>query len=251
MTAKLKTGEVNLDTTGLVEKIIQSTTLQEAIRKAITDTLQKEMKIILEPYEERMKSLQTQLDDMEKEAEKYRDEVEQYSRRNNLRFFGIPEVETEDTDRIIKTIALEKLGLNLPEWAICRSHRVGQKNKEKPRPIIVKFVSYNIRKQVFTEKKKLKNSKITIKEDLTKQRLKLYNDTFQVVGMKNVWSYDGKIMIWDTLAKKKRVITSNEDLDQYRTARQENTKTSNETGALTTSNATAGITTRSVSRHKK
>lgn len=122
------------------------------------------------------------------------DGLEQYSRRNNLRFFGIGEHKNEDTDALVLAVISSKLGVNVSVDDIDRSHRVGRMNADdKPRAIIVKFVSYRTRALVFNSKKKLKASGISIKEDLTTFRLSLLKKATSVYGMGKVWSADGKI----------------------------------------------------------
>ncbi|XP_063953883.1 uncharacterized protein LOC129283295 [Lytechinus pictus] len=115
-------------------------------------------------------------------------EEEQYSRRNCLRLYGIPESDHEDTD------------------AVMRSHRVGAPrrpvDKEKPpRPtgIIVKFSSYRVRNLVIKNRKQLKGKHIGIEEDLTAtNRILLQKAKDEMNNNSNVtaaWSTDGKITV--------------------------------------------------------
>ena len=72
------------------------------------------------------------------------DSLEQYSRRNCLRISPVPEVPSESTDDIVKTVA-KTIGVTLPDNAIDRSHRVGKVTAggvNRDRPILVKFTSY-------------------------------------------------------------------------------------------------------------
>ncbi|KAJ4444279.1 hypothetical protein ANN_06071 [Periplaneta americana] len=64
--------------------------------------------------------------------------------------------EHEDTDIIAINIAAQ-IGVELEPRDIDRSHRVGKKG-ERPRAVIVKFVSYKKRREMFQNKRKLKNS---------------------------------------------------------------------------------------------
>ena len=48
-------------------------------------------------------------------------DLQQYSRRNNLRFAGIPELKGENTAEIIKRIAIDTLDVELDDWDIDRS----------------------------------------------------------------------------------------------------------------------------------
>lgn len=121
------------------------------------------------------------------------DELQQYQRRNAVRIFGIPERADENTDKLVVDLVKEKLNYALPASAICRSHRVGPKRGDKARPIIVKFISYRFRSEVFWRKKNLKDTGITISEDLTAARFQLLHVAMSRFGKSNVWSQDGRI----------------------------------------------------------
>ncbi|CAB4025447.1 Hypothetical predicted protein, partial [Paramuricea clavata] len=113
------------------------------------------------------------------------DNLEQYGRRNCLLFHGVKEQEgaatrsqTENTDAIVVSIMKEKLGLEISEADLDRSHRLGRKvpnvqSRPRPRPIIVKFLSYNIRSQVYRNKRILKGLGLGISESLTKKHAEL------------------------------------------------------------------------------
>ena len=140
------------------------------------------------------------------------DETEQYSCRNFLIFTGIKEdsdPSREDTDEVVIKICNTKLGLNITEDSIDRSHRLGrwhqfmsqsQTESETPRPraIIVKFMNYHNRCNVFHSKAKLKQTGIAIYENLTSRRLALLNAAKGIIGVKNVWSLEGKVFAMST-----------------------------------------------------
>ena len=83
------------------------------------------------------------------------DQQRQYSRRNCLLIHGVEENSNEDTDKLV--LDKNDLEINLTEVAIDRTHRIGdpKKKKKKAQPVIVKFVRYYDRKEVFSEKKYL------------------------------------------------------------------------------------------------
>lgn len=116
------------------------------------------------------------------------DNLEQYHRRNNVRIFGISESTDENTDSLVLDLFKNKMGLQLDPEKIDRSHRVGRKNpdKNRPRPIIVKFVSYRTRSLVYDNKSKLKGSGVLVREDLTRRRVALYRLMVATYGLKNV-----------------------------------------------------------------
>jgi len=121
------------------------------------------------------------------------DETDQYSRRNCLRIFGVKETPREDTDQLVLDVA-QRIKVDIDRNQIDRSHRIG-KPGPNPRPIIVKFVGYSPRRAMFMAKKILKGSGITIREDLTQQRLALLRRAAESYSEENVWTYDGAIMV--------------------------------------------------------
>ena len=130
------------------------------------------------------------------------DDFEQRSRNSCLLIHGINEVERENTDDVVIGIIKDKLNINLTYADIQRSHRIGKRNtnqritrlnKVNPRPIIFKFVSYRKRKEVFSQKKHLKGSNISITESLTANRLILYKAASNFYGKGMCWTNDDRV----------------------------------------------------------
>ncbi|KAF5282232.1 hypothetical protein FQR65_LT14400 [Abscondita terminalis] len=131
------------------------------------------------------------------ELSKAFDDLQQYTRRNSIRIFGLKEDRNENVDQAVISLFNDKLGVQLSVDNIDRCHRLGvvQPGVKKPRAVIVQFTSYRYRAKVFKEKKKLKGSGITIREELTRARLELLNKSCEKFGFKNVWSNDGVIIV--------------------------------------------------------
>ena len=122
----------------------------------------------------------------------------QYSVRNCLLFHGIKEEKDEDTDSIIINIVKEEMDIDILPNDLDRSHRTGNpKAKKKERPIIVKFVRYNLRHNIFKNKKLLNRKGVSITESLTKDRMAKLNEARETYGFRNVWTSDGKIFFKD------------------------------------------------------
>ena len=92
-------------------------------------------------------------------------DLEDRSRRDNLRVHGLKEVDSETwkkTEEILQQMirdVLELEGINIE-----RAHRVGNKSNEKnaPRTIIAKFSSYKDKQAILSVVKKLKGKDIYI-----------------------------------------------------------------------------------------
>ena len=139
------------------------------------------------------------------------DAVEQYSRRANLRFQGIPDSDGEDTDSLIITLINEQINVEprVQNTDIERSHRVGPKldkqGRRRVRPIIVHFAKERTRDVVYLGRFRLKDvnakrplEKIFINEDLTSTRASLAAEAWSIKKagkIQDTWTYNGNILI--------------------------------------------------------
>ena len=106
------------------------------------------------------------------------------------------ESDIEGTNTVVTKKLNELLQEKLTDIDIDRSHRIGRLKKGKQsRPIIIKFARYNIRNRVFKNKKKLKDTGISITESLTQKRMQMLTKARNEFLFKNVWTQDGKILV--------------------------------------------------------
>ena len=115
---------------------------------------------------------------------------------------GIVETDDEVThDLVIETIPT-KMNIEISPADLDRTHRIGKKKpgQNNPRLFIVKLSKYNVRKNVFTNKKNLKRSNVTITESLTPKRMEILKKTRIEHGFTNVWTSDttsnNEIVAW-------------------------------------------------------
>ena len=88
----------------------------------------------------------------------------------------------------------DNLELEISKKDIDRSRKIGKPNPRKKGPIIVEFVRYNDRHKAYSNRKKLKDSGISIIESLTAYRMGQLNKAQDEHGFRNVWTHDGKIL---------------------------------------------------------
>ena len=122
----------------------------------------------------------------------------QYSRRNCLIIHGeaVKSDSKEDTDQTAIKIFSEKLGINMTKSNLDRLHRLRSFTGNRPSLIIVKFLSYNLRNQVFQNRKKLKGSGLVITKALTPQKracVKRLTELRQQRLVLSNWTLDGRI----------------------------------------------------------
>lgn len=136
------------------------------------------------------------------------DVTQQLSKRNSLRFVGLPE---EDGERVIDTVVnFINITLNVhcsKRDIDCAFRLAKTDNAERPRVILVTFALNWIRNEVFSAKKVLKNSEVAIFEDLTKIRYDLLMHSKRKYGKSKVWSAGGNIYFWSDTENKKKIIS--------------------------------------------
>ena len=113
-----------------------------------------------------MKKLQIENEKLKpalKEAQENLVALENYTRRENLRFMNIPESRGENCQDIIYDVIENDLKINVEEILFHAVHRVGKlqnnsASSPRPRPIIARFAVRKDRDAVFHVKKRLKSS---------------------------------------------------------------------------------------------
>jgi hypothetical protein len=180
----------------LVEKLTNniSAAVIENLNAAMVDANRK-----IDDLNKEITFLKDELSKRKVEFEAGLDAAEQYSRRNNIRIYGLPEDPRENTDGMVVSLFKDKLNITIDASDIDRSHRVGRQltgdslRGGRSRPVLVKFSRYRIREKIYANKKLLKNTGIVIREDLTAHRLELYHSAVGKFGIHRVWTVDGRI----------------------------------------------------------
>ena len=129
---------------------------------------------------EELKSANAELENLEKDLVKDStnlENLEQYGRRQNLEFCGVPKKKNEDLTKIVVEFC-KLLGTEINQSDISIAHRLPDKpaisvnKKPEPPAIIARFVSRSLQNEIYGRQKFLKQ--IDIKQ-------------FSVAGMKNLY----------------------------------------------------------------
>ena len=98
---------------------------------------------------------------------------EVYNRRENLRFFGVPESTTgvQNTFSVMHNFLREELNLeNAENIEFQRAHRIGKKKPRETRPVIVRFLKFPEREMVFRRARELEGeTDVKVYSDLPKE----------------------------------------------------------------------------------
>lgn len=140
------------------------------------------------------------------------DQMEQYSRKNNLEIHGIPEAAYESMEEVVLKLA-QALEVPITSNDIEISHKLNTKGKKA---IIVKFQSHKVKSKLYRERRKLKHIAVTdlfpnlsaatvvqaqrifLNENLTSYRRRIMsraNEMRRDGELVSTWSMDGKIYV--------------------------------------------------------
>ncbi len=182
--------------------------LRTSNEKVINDVdslnnLQQVAEVSLEQMQETMESLEQKIETNlnNQPVQNKLDEVEQQSKLNNLRIFGLKEEEGEDVTKTIIDFANKDLKVKIQPNEI-EAKRMGsiQPMSLKPRDILITFDSRSLRNTIFRKRKMLRehNQEVYINEDLTTRRSFLF---FQARKFRKrqklfgAWTQAGNILI--------------------------------------------------------
>jgi hypothetical protein len=110
----------------------------------------------------------------------------------------VQEKEREDCLKVAGDFFSTQVKVSVNPVLLGRAHRIGPHKASSdsyPRPIIVRFLSYQERDKVWRSKKQLKGSGFLVTESLTAARKKVLQAAKDMLGPRNVWTQDGKIVM--------------------------------------------------------
>ena len=204
--------------------------VMKALVSSIVTPITSSIQEVLHKQTEQLNVISAELEKVETESrekdikirslERDIEELQQYGRRNAVIISGVGETEGENTDHIALDIANNKLNIKLEPHEISRSHRLGplRNGSVRPRNIVVKLATYNIRKRIYDARRSLRNTGIFTSEHLTRHRGNLFYEARQLLRsgrLKHVWTSDGRVLVrnHDGVVFPIRDIT---DLDTFR-----------------------------------
>ena len=174
----------------IVANVIEKVTLdiKHIIENAVTEALV--------AFRAEVDYLKTKIDTLENSliaASNRSDDIDQYSRRDNLKIAGlIVEKNVSYADSIIEFGS--QLGVHIVHTDISIAHKLPTKSKLSS--TLVRFNRRSVRNDLYLARKKIKytlNYKIYINEDLTHRRSNLLHSLKRDELTKSAWSYNGFI----------------------------------------------------------
>ena len=210
----------------LVDKVINKLKDSIDFNTAVIEELRSE----LNKRDQVITNLKQQLHKINEDFQEEIEQINNYSRRNNIKIHGIPELPQENVYTTMHKIG-KFLGCEIQQKDIDIAHRVPSSNKSLPRPIIVKFINRWQKHELMIAKKNKKirtssvgfsslDQHIFINDHLTpaaKGILRRAKD-LRSKGFKFVWSRDSKIFVRKDETSQVKIIKSIDDVEKLETA---------------------------------
>ncbi|XP_044745079.1 uncharacterized protein LOC123306941 [Coccinella septempunctata] len=160
------------------EAIMKTMETKLAEMEKSVNTIHDKLSSMKEEYDYKISELKTETEIAKSEKntlQKKFDQMDQFSRRSNLRILNFEENPSEQIrEEVIK---------------------VGKKNEGKARGVFIKLHDYMVKHKIYNKKRMLKGTGIIIREDLTGPRMELLGMAVDKYGMRNVWTDSGRIFI--------------------------------------------------------
>lgn len=143
-------------------------------------------------------------------------DLENYSRRENFRISGLKEKNGEDPVESVMGF-LTHHGFDITKKDIHVAHRVGKKAEGKHRPMIVRLFDRNKRNAILFKRKILKNSGMTISEDVSHLTMQTLIRVQKDDSVSNSWIRHGQVwVIHKDESEKPFTVQPHEQLDDAR-----------------------------------
>jgi len=192
------------------------------------DNIKSEMRILetkLSNQIDENSRLASQVEKYDAERRKTENDLEQYSRSNNIivggltekpntKEHGLPFETAPDTAKVVVDSFNHFLALDLDPADIDIAHRL-KRGKPGEKDVIIKFTSRLTKNEIMSKRKMLRNAGVFLRDDLTP----LNNQVFMSVKkkmpdeVKSVWWQNGSIFYRDRMDRKIRVTW--EDYDHW------------------------------------
>jgi hypothetical protein len=127
---------------------------------------------------------------------------EQYSRKSSLRIFGIPKEQGESCVTKVNNLLFDTMKLRgqIPTKIVEVAHRVGPRNQQGPRGMIVRLTRCEAkdtiirsRKVLKGSRKVLKGSRIVVRKELTTANYEWLQSLKMHHGVRDAWSWNTKL----------------------------------------------------------
>ena len=221
-------GELTKSFEPCMDRVVNTIEQKLTMRLDFQDREIHDLNVRLDTIEKRANELSVENIDLRSQIKLYQnridkiqsnhDDLEQYSRSDNLFIHGLPFDQSPEINlqaKVVDVINKNFSRVKISEADISVAHRVGRVPVStssssppgpitKTQPVVVRFIRRSVRNDVLASRKELKGKRLSITEQLTPARNQLLKKATELVGNQQAqaaWSHDGKILLKDLSGK--------------------------------------------------
>ncbi|CAH1964598.1 unnamed protein product [Acanthoscelides obtectus] len=195
----------------IIKQTIEELLSDDKFLTLISDKI--EQKLGIKESQQKMVELEKQIVDLRHAKNKLECDLgkfQQHARRKSFRIVGMKESHGISVLEQVLTLCEDNLKTRVLEENIENCFWLGRKKNEQ-RSVLFTVNSHNLKMKLLRNRKLLKGSGITLTEDMSPARYKLYQKAVQKWGKQKTWFYNGEI--WVKLRDNKLQIKTEEDLN--------------------------------------
>ncbi|KAK6169558.1 hypothetical protein SNE40_020591 [Patella caerulea] len=193
--------------------------LKTEIKKLVndaTDDIREQYDAVLGQNEQlhaEKREMQTKIDDLINNAQighrKANDAIrmanynEQYSRKMNIRIFGLPNQQSRELQTTFIETIKKLTEIDVANEEIIAIHSLPKRSPDKPNPVIVKIRNTESKSNIMKHRKLLLEKQLKLADDITKNNLGQMNRARENSHVDKVWYFNGAV--YAKAAGKKRV----------------------------------------------
>ncbi|KAK3104199.1 hypothetical protein FSP39_025227 [Pinctada imbricata] len=120
---------------------------------------------------------------------------EQYSRKTNIKIYGVKENQRENTNEVARENILKSAGVSVNEHDVVACHRIPGGRRDQPRPILLKLRNSECKAQVMRKRAQVKRSGtgIRLADDVTAANSALINKLHDHPDIDSAWYFNGSV----------------------------------------------------------
>ncbi|KAK6191112.1 hypothetical protein SNE40_002856 [Patella caerulea] len=183
--------------------------LKTEIKKLVndaTDDIREQYDAVLGQNEQlhaEKREMQTKIDDLINNAQighrKANDAIrmanynEQYSRKMNIRIFGLPNQQSRELQTTFIETIKKLTDIDVANEEIIAIHSLPTRSPDKPNPVIVKMRNTESKSNIMKHRKLLLEKQLKLADDITKNNLGLMNRARENSHVDKVWYFNGAV----------------------------------------------------------
>ncbi|XP_056021932.1 uncharacterized protein LOC130054887 [Ostrea edulis] len=120
---------------------------------------------------------------------------EQYSRKNNIKIYGIPETKRDNIVEIVKSTLKKKGCVEVDHRDIEAVHRIPGSRPNAPRPILMKMRNNDKKANIMRYRSAVKDSPVNVRlgDDVTKENRELIVRLLDHESITSAWYFNGSV----------------------------------------------------------